>query len=149
MATKSALEALIDIAKKNSDALAKRLGESVEETRRSQEKMNTLLQFRQDYSERLTAAMHNGITPDIHRNYLVFIAKLDSAVESQKRDVSAREQLSKNIKAEWRESEKKRLSFTTLELRQLSSEQKKETKREQKSSDEQAARITLNKKATW
>lgn len=149
MAIKSTIETLIDLAKKNSDVLAKRLGESVEDARKAQDKMQTLIQFRQDYADRLANAMRNGINPEIHRNYLIFIAKLDSAVESQKQDISIKNQFSEKIRSEWRESEKKRLSFTTLESRKLTSEQAKEIKREQKSSDEQAARITLNKKATW
>lgn len=149
MATKSALETLIELAKKNSDALAKRLGESLEASKKAREKMSTLSQFRDDYSNQLLAAMRNGITPESHRNYSIFIAKLDAAISAQNQDIVFKDQASQKIKLEWQASELKRLSYTTLESRKISSAQAKEQKKEQKASDEQAARITLNKTKTW
>lgn len=149
MPTKSALETLIDLAKKNSDALAKRLGESLEATKKAREKLNTLAQFREDYSNRLLEAMRSGISPDSHRNYSIFIAKLDSALLAQKQDIEFKESASQRIRSEWQASEMKRLSYTTLESRKITAAQVKELKREQKASDEQAARITLNKSKSW
>ena len=140
MANTSALETLIELAQRDSDDAAKRLGAALKEVENAQQKLNMLLGYRDDYANRFDQAQMNGITPFAYANFVAFVGKLDNAINGQQEVVKHAKYKSDLEKATWQESERKRLSYRTLNDRAAAEALKIENKRDQKMMDDHAAR---------
>lgn len=140
MAHTSALETLIDLAQRESDACAKRLGAALKAVEEGEQKLQMLLGYRDDYARQLDAAQMAGITPFAYHNFVAFLGKLDNAINGQ-RDVIKHAQYKADAeKKAWQESERKRLSYRTLNERAALEALRIENKRDQKMMDDHAAR---------
>jgi flagellar FliJ protein len=140
MANSSALETLIDLAQRESDACAKRLGAALKVVEEGEQKLQMLLGYRQDYADRLDQNQMAGITPFAYQNFVAFLGKLEQAINGQ-RDVLKHAQYKADTeKKAWQESERKRLSYRTLTERAALEALKIENKRDQKMMDDHAAR---------
>ena len=140
MANASALETLIDLAQRESDACAKRLGAALKAVDEGEQKLQMLLGYRDDYANRLDAAQMGGITPFAYQNFVAFLGKLDQAIDGQ-RDVLKHARVKADMeKKGWQESERKRLSYRTLTERAALEALALESKRDQKMMDDHAAR---------
>lgn len=140
MANASALETLIDLAQRESDACAKRLGAALKAVDEGEQKLQMLLGYRDDYANRLDAAQMGGITPFAYQNFVAFLGKLDQAIDGQ-RDVLKHARVKADMeKKGWQESERKRLSYRTLNERAALEALALESKRDQKMMDDHAAR---------
>ena len=140
MANTSALETLIELAQRDSDDAAKRLGAALKEVEDAQQKLNMLLGYRDDYANRLDQAQMNGITPFAYANFVAFVGKLDNAINGQQEVLKHAKYKSDLEKTAWQESERKRLSYRTLNDRAAAEALKIENKRDQKMMDDHAAR---------
>jgi flagellar FliJ protein len=140
MANTSALETLIDLAQRESDACAKRLGSALKAVEEGEQKLQMLLGYRDDYARQLDAAQMAGITPFARANFVAFLGKLENAINGQ-RDVIKHAQYKADAeKKAWQESERKRLSYRTLNERAALEALNIENKRDQKMMDDHAAR---------
>ncbi|OIJ40327.1 flagellar export protein FliJ [Massilia timonae] len=140
MAQLSALETLIDLAQKDSDAAAKRLGAANKLVEEAEQKLEMLVGYRDEYARKLDAAQVAGITPFAYHNFVAFIGKLDHALNGQ-RDVLKHAQFkAESERKTLQESERKRLSYRTLNERAASEALKVQNKRDQKLMDDHAAR---------
>ncbi|WP_208279081.1 flagellar export protein FliJ [Massilia oculi] len=140
MAQLSALETLIDLAQKDSDAAAKRLGAANKLVEEAEQKLEMLVGYRDEYARKLDAAQVAGITPFAYHNFVAFIGKLDNALNGQ-RDVLKHAQFkAESERKTLQESERKRLSYRTLNERAASEALKVQNKRDQKQMDDHAAR---------
>ena len=140
MVAPTVIETLIDLTLIESDAAAKRLGNAVRTSEESQEKNALLVNYRQEYIEKLQATLACGLSMQQHKNYQEFIRGLDRAIAQQSQIClidQGKVQEQKNL---WQQSERKRLSYTTLSNRAISQAKKLDDKREQKNTDEFAAR---------
>jgi len=140
MANISALETLIDLAKRESDACAKRLGIALKAVEESEQKLQMLLGYRQDYADRLDQNQIAGITPLAYQNFVAFLGKLEQAINGQRDVLKHAQYKADNEKKAWQESERKRLSYRTLTERAALEALKIENKRDQKLMDDHAAR---------
>ena len=140
MANTSALETLIELAQRDSDDAAKRLGAALKEVENAQQKLKMLLGYRDDYAQRLDQAQMAGITPLAYANFVAFVGKLDNAINGQQEVVKHAKYKSDLEKTAWQESERKRLSYRTLNDRAAAEALKIENKRDQKMMDDHAAR---------
>jgi flagellar FliJ protein len=145
MATTSALTTLIDLASKESERHAKSLGLALGAVQQAHEKLVLLNQYRDDYADRLQEALKAGMTPMAHRNFRVFIEKLETAVAAQGLEIRNKQMAAERVRSSWQNSEKKRLSFDTLAQREQTLALKQEAKRDQKESDEQATRMSARR----
>jgi flagellar FliJ protein len=146
MAQLSALDTLIELATKQTDEAAKRLGRAVRADEDAQKKLQLLLQYRDDYAARLQANASSGLTASAYRNFQHFLDKLDDAIDGQQKVV---QDVQRRVGAErgaWQSSERKRMSYDTLATRALNVQQLQQTRREQKQTDEFAARQLLYKR---
>ncbi|MBC7502526.1 MAG: flagellar export protein FliJ [Herminiimonas sp.] len=146
MAHPSALETLIELATTATDEAAKRLGRATRAAEEARGKLVMLQQYNEDYAARFQASMKVGLTPMGYRNFQSFMDKLDTAIAGQQKVVNDADQRILTERSAWQESERKRISYDTLVTRARNAEQLKETKRDQKATDEQAARILLYKR---
>ena len=140
MANTSALETLIELAQRDSDAAAKRLGAALRSVEEAEQKLNMLLGYRDDYANRLDQAQMNGITPFAYANFVAFVGKLDNAINGQQEVLKHAKYKSELEKTTWQESERKRLSYRTLNERAAAEALAVENKRDQKLMDDHAAR---------
>lgn len=146
MANPSALHTLIDLASKDSDDAAKRLGEAIRAAEETEKKLNLLLGYRDEYANRLQNNQASGITAMEYRNFQLFIDKLDTAINGQQAVVNDARRKVENERKVWQECERKRMSYDTLASRAETARLKKENKRDQKQMDEFAARSALFKR---
>ena len=144
MANATAFGTLIDLALQESDEAARRLGQAVQASAQEQEKLDLLIGYQHDYLQQLGQRLQHGLTVQSHRNYQDFIAGLDRAISQQMEVCKTCQQAAANELEMWRASERKRLSFETLEQRQVLAARRVENRREQKQTDEHAARSRRN-----
>lgn len=140
MATTSALTTLIELAQRDTDDAAKRLGAALTAVDEAEQKLQMLLGYRDDYANRLDQAQMAGITPFAYHNFVAFLAKLDNAINGQQEVLKHARYKSALEKTRWQESERKRLSYRTLNERAASAALQIENKRDQKMMDDHAAR---------
>ena len=146
MANTSALETLIELAQRESDDAAKRLGAALKAVEEAEQKYQMLLGYRDDYANRLDQQQMAGITPFAYQNFVAFVGKLDNAINGQAEVVKHAKYKSDQEKKAWQESERKRLSYRTLNERAVAEAQKVADKRDQKMMDDHAARTVRNQR---
>lgn len=146
MASLSQLETLIDLARRETDDAAKRLGAALKAAEGSEQQLQMLIGYRDDYAQRFEQTMANGMTPMAYRNFQAFMVKLDNAITGQQEVVRHAQRRSEVEKSAWQVAERKRMSYTTLETRAHEQAQKLEAKRDQKAMDEHAARQAYYKR---
>ena len=146
MASPSQLATLIDLAQRETDDCAKRLGAALKALDDCRQKLDMLSGYRDDYAQRFEASMSNGITPMAYRNFQAFMVKLDSAIQGQQQVVEHAQARSENEKMRWQLAERKRMSYTTLNNRAQEQALKLDNKRDQKAMDEHAARQAYYKR---
>ena len=146
MASRSALDTLIELAQRDTDDAAKRLGVALKAADDTEQKLTMLLGYRDDYARRLDGAQVAGITPMAYRNFVAFMDKLENAIRGQREVVKHAHHKSALEKAAWQECERKRLSFRTLNERAAAEALRLENKRDQKLMDEHAARQAYYKR---
>jgi len=140
MAQLSALETLIDLAQKDSDAAAKRLGTANKLVEEAEQKLEMLVGYRDEYARKLDAAQVAGITPFAYHNFVAFIGKLENALNGQREVLKHAQFKAESERKTLQESERKRLSYRTLNERAASEALKVQNKRDQKQMDDHAAR---------
>ena len=140
MRNDTVFETLIDIAIQESDEAAKRLGLSVQANQQAKEKLSLLMNYREDYVQQLGAKLVSGMNARSHQNFCDFLDGLDLAIHRQQEVCQGCEQATAKAMEAWRDRERQRLSFKTLGQRQTLIAERKESQREQKLSDEFAAR---------
>lgn len=146
MANTSALETLIELAQRDSDDAAKRLGVALKAVEEAEQKLQMLLGYRDDYANRLDQQQMAGITPFAYQNFVAFVGKLDNAINGQREVLKHAHYKSDQEKKTWQESERKRLSYRTLNERAVAEAQKIADKRDQKMMDDHAARTVRNQR---
>lgn len=140
MAQLSALDTLIDLAQKDSDAAAKRLGAANKLVEEAEQKLEMLVGYRDEYARKLDAAQVAGITPFAYHNFVAFIGKLDNALNGQRDVLKHARFKAESERKTLQESERKRLSYRTLNERAASEALRIQNKRDQKQMDDHAAR---------
>ena len=145
MATPSALDTLIELATKDTDEAAKRLGRVIRASTDAEQKLALLMQYRDDYAARFQASMSRGVTATGYRNFQLLLGKLEEAINGQQRVVDDARKRVGDQRLAWQSSERKRISYDTLAARAIKERQLRETRRDQKQTDEFAARKLIYK----
>lgn len=140
MVKHTVIDTLIELTAKESDTAAVQLGHAVRAHEESREKSDLLVSYRQEYIEKLNATMAAGLNIQQHKNYQDFIKGLDRAIAQQNQTCVVTHEKVLTQRSMWQQSERKHLSYTTLSQRATALAQKIENKRDQKNTDEFAAR---------
>ena len=146
MASQSQLETLIELARRETDDAAKRLGMALKVVADAEEKLNMLVGYRDEYGKRFEATQQSGITPMAYRNFQAFMEKLDNAIKGQEEVLRHSQRKEAQEKSTWQSAERKRMSYSTLNDRAQAQALKLEAKRDQKAMDEHAARQAFYKR---
>jgi flagellar protein FliJ len=146
MANPSQLQVLIDLAQRETDAAAKRLGETIRAAQDAEQKQTMLQGYRDDYEQRFLQTQANGISQMQFRNFEMFLQKLDNAIKGQGDVVKHAQNKIAMVRQQWQECERKRLSYKTLLKRAGEEQLKLAAKRDQKAMDEHATRQAFFKR---
>ncbi|QNK68897.1 flagellar export protein FliJ [Variovorax sp. PAMC26660] len=140
MSSKLPLDMLIDLAKNQTDDAARRLGALQSAHLSARQKLDLLLQYRQDYHDQLDALMRGGLPSSQWRNYRNFLGTLDGAIEQQRAIATQTETRLDRGRTDWQQEKRRLNSFDTLAERVRMQELMVQAKREQRDSDERSAR---------
>jgi flagellar protein FliJ len=142
MATPSALATLIDLANKEADDATQKLGEAMRAREEAGQKLDLLMQYRDDYAQRCQSNLTSGISTTHLNNFHVFMHKLDQAIAGQQQVVNQASQRAEQARIAWMACEQKKRSFVALSDRADKVQARHELRRDQKQNDEHAARRT-------
>ncbi|MHB8847941.1 MAG: flagellar export protein FliJ [Burkholderiales bacterium] len=145
MAQHSAIQTLIELANKEAERLAERLGAALRNHQENEQKLTVLQQYREDYSQRYEEGMAAGLGISNHHNFRVFLAKLDEAIIGQLAIVRQLHTVIETERQAWQTAERKRMSFDTLAQRAQQQAYQQTVRRDQKSTDEFASRALTKK----
>ncbi|MCM2971608.1 flagellar export protein FliJ [Larsenimonas suaedae] len=136
----SALDTLIDLATNNRDSAAQHLGKLRQTKQSSQEQLDTLLQYRDEYRQKLDDAMKRGMSMNELQNYQRFIASLDQAIAQQENALKNCDQRVNQGVKHWQQQQQRLNSFDALATRRNEERELVAKKYEQRLSDEFASR---------
>jgi flagellar FliJ protein len=140
MGLPSAIDTLIELATTATDEAAKRLGHAIRAGEEAEKKLAMLFEYREDYAARFQSSLEVGLSASGYRNFQLFLDKLDQATAGQQQIVRDTQRRIVEERSAWQASERRRMSYGTLVRRAQKEEQRKEAKRDQKMTDEHAAR---------
>jgi len=141
MAKQLPLQTLIDLARAEVDEAAHELALRNGQRDSAERQLAALRDYRQDYLEKLQAAMKTGLAAADCHNYQRFIATLDDAIAQQVNLLQHIAQQAQAARARWQQAQRKQNSFETLQIRDAHAQARIEARREQRSNDEYAARL--------
>lgn len=140
MPNKLPLTTLIELAQNKTDEATRRLGQLQTAHTSATEKLEMLLQYRQEYLDQLQVQMGAGVPSAQLRNFRNFIATLDGAIEQQRAVTVQADTRLAHGRGDWQSSQRRLNSFDTLAGRVRQQETLLQHKREQRDSDERSAR---------
>jgi flagellar protein FliJ len=135
------IRTLIDLAQGDLDAAAKNLGRAQRERTDAETQLKSLIEYRDEYHARFTESAQAGMEAGNWRNFQAFVDTLDGAIEQQRRLVAVADARVEAAKPEWQRHKQKLGSYEVLEARGIAVEARQTARREQRESDEHAAKI--------
>jgi flagellar protein FliJ len=140
MTQPSPLQTLIGLAQDDVDAAAQKLGRVQRERSEVEKQLEALITYRDEYHTRFTESARQGMAAGNVRNFQAFIDTLDSAIEQQRRMLEQATARVEAAKPEWQRCKQKLGSFEVLQARQDEAAARTQARRDQRDSDEFAAR---------
>jgi len=135
------LTTLIGLAQDDVDAAAQRLGRAQRERDDAIQQLDALITYRDEYHARFTESARGGMPAGNVRNFQAFIDTLDAAIAQQRRLIEQAEARVEAAKPDWRKQKQKLGSYEVLQARNDAVEARDANRREQRDSDEHAARV--------
>jgi flagellar protein FliJ len=137
------LNTLLEVTRIARDSAAARLARLEQQAQQAREHLQTLLGYSNDYAARLQARAGDELDPAAQSNQRAFLSRLRVALETQQREVGAREQASTAARADLAACQRKLKSLETLLERRAQEESQRVARREQRHTDEVAQRASL------
>ncbi|RKP45387.1 flagella biosynthesis chaperone FliJ [Pararobbsia silviterrae] len=141
MSNELPLATLIDLASGELDEAQRALGHAQKVATEAETQTNALISYRDEYRTRLTTSAQSGLSGANWRNFQTFIETLDAAVEQQRRVMVSAQRKLEVARNHWMEKRRKLTSYEALAERARLREQAVLARREQRESDEYAAKI--------
>ena len=135
------LKTLIGLAQDDVDAAAQRLGRAQRERGDVQAQLDALIQYRDEYHARFANSAQAGMPAGNMRNFQAFIDTLNAAIEQQRGLLVTASARVEAAKPEWQRQRQKLGSYEVLQARGAATEAQQNARREQRDTDEHAARI--------
>ena len=135
------LQTLQELSSLKLDQATRHLGKLIAGEKEAGQRLELLIQYRNEYHGRFLAAASNGLNPEVWRNYQKFITRLDEAVEQARNMVNSTKQQTAAGQKNWLDKRGKVKAFDTLAHRFRARVAYEEARSEQKQADEHAARF--------
>jgi flagellar FliJ protein len=134
------LKVVQDLAQKHRDTAATRLGTLNAEAAKVEQKLNLLLEYREEYRERFRNTVQRDVDSAGFKNFQQFLEKLDDAIDQQRAAfLASRESVGKGQR-EWQSKQIKVKAYDTLAQRHASTQNERLKRLDQRVTDEFAAR---------
>lgn len=148
MSRRPTIDQLIDYAQAKADDAARALGVLNGRVQEAEQKLQLLIQYRDEYFLRFREAAAQGI--DNHRlgNFRAFMEKLDTAIAEQHKVVADARHGARNAQNRWQVEQQRLKSYTVLAERRHNAEQARNDKRERREHDEYAATLHRRNQAS-
>lgn len=143
MPRSSALDTLTDLTREAVENASLSLARSRRNQQQAQGQLNTLQSYRQEYSRRLQQTMQEGMEPASLLNYQAFLRSLDDAITRAGVSLDEQARQVSHCQQHWLEQQRKLNSYDTLATRRALTEQLRDTRSEQRHTDELSARLRL------
>nr|WP_113866702.1 flagellar export protein FliJ [Brenneria salicis]NMN91174.1 flagellar FliJ protein [Brenneria salicis ATCC 15712 = DSM 30166]RBP62298.1 flagellar FliJ protein [Brenneria salicis ATCC 15712 = DSM 30166]RLM30542.1 flagellar biosynthesis chaperone FliJ [Brenneria salicis ATCC 15712 = DSM 30166] len=145
MKTQSPLVTLRELAQKEVEKAAGQLGQVRKAFQQAEQQLNMLLNYQDDYRQKLNTTMTDGMANNSWQNYQQFIQTLDNAIEQhQQQLLQWTSRLDLAMKT-WQEKQQRLNAFEKLQDRETIRQLLKNNRIEQKQMDEFAQRASLRK----
>ncbi|MFT8211239.1 MAG: flagellar export protein FliJ [Symbiopectobacterium sp.] len=145
MKTQSPLVTLRELAQKEVEKAATQLGQVRKAYQQAEQQLKMLLNYQEDYRDRLQATMSAGMANTSWQNFQQFIQTLDVAItQHQKQLQHWNSRLDLAMKT-WQEKQIRLNAFETLQEREDVRQLARENRLDQKRMDEFAQRASLRK----
>ena len=140
------LRVVQDLAQQQSDTAATRLGMLHAQAASAEQKLNLLLEYRDQYQARFRRQIHEDLHSAGLNNFHLFLAKLDEAIEQQRSAVFAAHQAVQGGRRHWQSKQIKVKAYDTLALRHQAAQSERTKRSDQRIADEFAARTHHTKR---
>jgi flagellar FliJ protein len=137
------LNTLLDLTRIARDAAAARVARLEQQVQLAREHLRTLEGYSNDYTARLQARAGDELDPAAQSNQRAFLTRLMVAMQTQQREVDAREHASGEARTELAACQRKLKSLETLIERRTQEELRRSARREQRHTDEAAQRASM------
>lgn len=134
------LAMLIELAQNKTDDASRRLGQLQSLQTGARQKLALLQEYRQEYADKLQAQMRAGVPSARWRNFQHFIGSLEGAIEQQRAIADEADTRLAHGRTDWQQNKRRLSSFGTLAVRVRQQQARLLQQREQRDSDEHAAR---------
>ncbi|BET43202.1 MULTISPECIES: flagellar export protein FliJ [Atlantibacter] len=145
MSQSNALNTLKDLAEKEVDDAALRLGEMRRGCQQAQDQLNMLIDYQHEYRNNLNQDMSQGIASTRWQNYQQFIQTLEKAIEQHRQQLMQWNSKVDQALGFWKEKKQRLQAWQTLSDRQSSAALLAENRLDQKRMDEFAQRASFRK----
>lgn len=140
-----ALNTLKELAEKEVENAALRLGEMRRGCKQAEDQLTMLMNYQLEYSNSLNQNMSQGIASNRWQNYQQFILTLEKAIEQHRQQLSQWNNKVEQALSFWREKKQRLQAWETLQERQSSAALLAENRLDQKKMDEFAQRASMRK----
>lgn len=145
MSQNTTLNTLKDLARKEVDNAALRLGEIRREYQQSQKQLSMLIDYQHEYRSNLNQDMRQGIANTRWQNYQQFIQTLENAIEQHRQQLAQWNAKADQALGFWKAKKQRLQAWQTLFDRQASAARLAENRLNQKQMDAFAQRTSFRK----
>ncbi|QFU00130.1 Flagellar FliJ protein [Halomonas sp. THAF5a] len=133
---RTSLDTLVELAREARDQAGQTLAGEQRTASQVGQQLESLNRYRQEYADKLNAAMRDGIDPATMRNYQQFLASLDDALVRARQALAAQQQRVERTRQQWQQQQQRLSSYDTLAERREAVRRRDEQRREQHVSDD-------------
>lgn len=145
MKTANAIDKLRDLAEQDLEQAVIHLGDMRRGVQQADEQLNMLLDYQDEYRNKLNADMSGGIASTRWTNYHQFIQTLEKAIEQHRQQLNQWNQRLDQALSNWREKHKRLNAYQTLITRAAEKALQQENRLDQKRMDEFAQRAAMRR----
>lgn len=141
----SALNTLRELAQQDVDQATRALGHARQACQQAQQQLEMLLNYQDEYRQRLNRGMNGGIAAASWYNYQQFILTLEQAIEQHRGQLAQCRTRLESATHSWQQKHQRLNAFSTLHERAEAQRQSILNKQDQKRMDEYAQRASLRR----
>jgi len=135
------LKRVQEIADIRTDTAAANLGTLMQNLQRQEAKLALLVQYQEEYQERLRRAKQRGLDGLALRNFHDFLDRLEHALTEQRTSVAQAKRSVERGRDEWRTLDQRSRAYDMLSERSDTTARRRAATAEQKQQDAHAARV--------
>ena len=145
MKTANAIDKLRDIAEQDLEQAVIHLGDMRRGVKQADEQLTMLLDYQDEYRNKLNTDMSGGISSLRWTNYHQFIQTLEKAIEQHRQQLNQWNQRLDQALSSWQEKHKRLNAYQTLITRAAENALRQENRLDQKRMDEFAQRAAMRR----